>query len=88
MPVAQFQRDLYATVKNDPFLRQYPIFGVSESGAETDNVGLQFLAIPTGASALFPAGTRFADYANVHNYVIGNGHRMTTTRRGMPPTLR
>jgi hypothetical protein len=29
---------------------------------------LQFLTIPEGAGTLMPAGTRFADYANVHNY--------------------
>ena len=35
---------------------------------ESDNVGLQFLTIPTGASTVMPAGTKYADYANVHNY--------------------
>jgi hypothetical protein len=72
--VAEFQKALYAAAKSDPLLRRYPVFGPSETGAETDNVGLQFLKIPAGADALFPEGTRFADYANVHNYVIGNGH--------------
>jgi hypothetical protein len=38
-------------------------------GAETDNVGLQFLTIPRGAGTAMPIGTKFADYANVHNYV-------------------
>ncbi len=47
-------------------------FTVSEGGAETDNVGLQFLVVPSGASTLMPEGTRFSDYANVHNYVSGN----------------
>ncbi len=74
VPVAQFQKDLYAAAKADPVLRGYPVFGPSETGAETDNVGLQFLVVPPGAGALFPAGTRFADYANVHNYVSGNGN--------------
>ena len=73
LPVAGFQRDLYAAVAADPVLRHYPVFAPSETGAETDNVGLQFLTIPPGAATLFPAGTRFADFANVHNYVIGNG---------------
>ncbi|PMX02929.1 glycosyl hydrolase, partial [Pseudomonas sp. FW215-L1] len=57
----------------DPELQKYPVFHVSEGGAETDNVGLQFLAIPKGATTLLPAGTEFADYANVHNYVSANG---------------
>ena len=68
-PVAQFQKDLYQAVKSDPDLRKYPVFAVSEAGGETDNVGLQFLTIPAGAKAIFPEGTKFADYANPHNYV-------------------
>lgn len=69
MPVAEFQRDLYAKIKEDPDLHSYPVFGVSEVGAQTDNVGLQYLEIPKGSDALMPAGTRFADYANIHNYM-------------------
>ena len=68
-PVAQFQEALYGVVKSDPNLEKYPVFAVSEAGAEIDNVGLQFLTIPTGAGATFPDGTRYADYANPHNYV-------------------
>ncbi|MGH7042197.1 MAG: hypothetical protein ACREFY_08700 [Acetobacteraceae bacterium] len=74
VPVAQFQRDLYAAVKADPLLHRYPVFSPSETGAETDNAGLQFLVVPSGSNALFPAGTRFADFANAHNYVSGNGN--------------
>lgn len=74
VPVAQFQKDLYAAAKADPVLRQYPVFGPSETGAETDNAGLQFLVVPAGADALVPSGTRFADDVNVHNYVSGNGN--------------
>ena len=44
-PIAQFQEDLYRAVKSDPNLQHYPVFTVSEAGAETDNVGLQFLTI-------------------------------------------
>lgn len=69
LPVAAFQRDLYRGVKSDPILRKYPVWGISEEGAETDNVGLQFLTVPEGASALAPDGTRYADDANIHNYV-------------------
>ena len=69
MPVAEFQRDLYARVKADPALKNYPVYGVSEVGAQTDNCGLQFLTIPEGAATRMPAGTRYADYANAHNYM-------------------
>ena len=72
MPVAKFQRDLYRAVKSDAVLKRYPVFGASEMGAETDDVGLQFLTIPPGANCLMPNGTRYADYANVHNYVCGH----------------
>ncbi|WJR81421.1 glycosyl hydrolase [Bradyrhizobium sp. NP1] len=71
LPVAELQRDLYSAVKNDPELSRYPVFHVSEGGAETDNVGLQFLTIPAGAETLLAEGTGFADYANAHNYVSG-----------------
>jgi hypothetical protein len=75
LPVARLQRDLYKAVKQDPVLEQYPVFHVSEGGGEADNVGMQFLTIPKGAGTLMPDGTHFADYANPHNYVIGNCHR-------------
>jgi len=69
MPVVNLMRDLCQAVKNDPALRHYPVWSISEGGAETDNVGLQFLTIPQGADTLMPAGTKYADYANVHNYI-------------------
>jgi len=72
VPVAQAQRDLYAGVKGDATLGKVPVFSVSEDGAETDDVGLQFLVIPTGSGIAMPDGTKYADYANPHNYVIGN----------------
>lgn len=68
--VARLQRDLYAAVKGDSALRAYPVWSISEAGAQTDNMGLQFLTIPPGAGAAMPAGTRYADYANVHNYIF------------------
>ena len=37
---------LYNTVKNDPVLKKYPVWSISEAGAEADNVGLQFLTDP------------------------------------------
>ncbi|MGB0083899.1 MAG: glycosyl hydrolase [Rhodomicrobiaceae bacterium] len=89
LPVAQFQRDVYAAVKADAALKNFPIFSPSETGAETDNVGLQFLTIPAGAGALMPDGTKFADFANLHNYVIGNGNRYTDNQawNAADPTL-
>ena len=73
LAVAKLQRDLYKAVKGDPVLKKYPVWSISENGAEVDNVGLQFLTIPEGAGTLLPAGTRFADSANVHNYIYHPG---------------
>jgi hypothetical protein len=69
MAVAKLQRDLYQAVKRDPVLAKYPVWSISEPGAQRDNVGLQFLTIPPGAQTLMPDGTKYADYANVHNYI-------------------
>jgi hypothetical protein len=75
LPVAHLQRDLYAAVKADPTLSGIPVFHSSESGgSEPDNVGLQFLTIPPDAGTSMPVGTRYADYANTHNYVCGHSH--------------
>jgi len=73
LAVAKLQRDLYAAVKSDRVLSQYPVWSISEGGAESDNVGLQFLAIPAGAGCLMPDGTRYADSANCHNYMTHPG---------------
>jgi hypothetical protein len=88
-PVAEMQMDLYRSVKEDPLLRKYPVFHVSEGGGETDNVGLQFLTIPEGTEALFPAGTHYADYANPHNYVSGHGEHYDDNQawQAADPTL-
>jgi hypothetical protein len=70
IPVANWQRDFYSKVKSDPVLKRYPVFHSSEAGgSEPDNVGLQYLTIPAGAGTRMPDGTRYADYANVHNYI-------------------
>lgn len=72
LPIAKFQRDLYAAVKADTGLKGVPVFHSSEAGgSEPDNCGLQFLTIPAGAGTLMPDGTVYADYANTHNYVCG-----------------
>jgi len=70
LPIARFQADLYAAVKANPKLAGIPVFHSSEAGgSQPDNCGLQFLTIPKGAGCLMPDGTKFADYANTHNYV-------------------
>jgi hypothetical protein len=69
LPVSQLQNDLYKAVKTDAVLQNYPVWNISESGAQTDNVGLQFLIIPDSAKTKMPGGTRYADYANCHNYI-------------------
>jgi hypothetical protein len=69
LAVAKLQSALYQAVKSDPVLQRYPVWSISEGGAEKDNVGLQFLTIPEGADTLLPAGTKFADFANIHNYI-------------------
>jgi hypothetical protein len=70
LPVAKWQAAFYAAAKNDPVLKDYPVFASSEAGgSEPDNVGLQYLTIPDGAGTLMPDGTKFGDYANVHNYI-------------------
>ncbi len=74
LPVARLQRDLYQAVKNDPQLKEYPVWSLSENGAQTDNVGLQFLEIPKGAGTLMPDGTKYADFANCHNYIMHPSH--------------
>lgn len=68
LPIAQLQKDLYQAVKSDATLKKYPIWDLCENGAQTDNVGLQFLEIPKGAGTLMPDGTKYADFATCHNY--------------------
>lgn len=77
LPVAHFQRDLYAAVHAEPALAGVPVFHASEAGgSEPDNVGLQFLTIPAGAGIKMPDGTKYADYANTHNYVCGHNNKL------------
>jgi fibronectin type 3 domain-containing protein len=73
LPTADFQRDLYNAVKADAKLAGIPVFASAEAGgSEPNNCGLQFLTIPSGAGTLMPDGTKYADYANTHNYVCGS----------------
>jgi hypothetical protein len=70
LQLAHWQQAFYAKIKGDPALKNYPVFHSSEAGgSEPDNVGMQFLTIPPGAGTLMPDGTRYADFANVHNYI-------------------
>ena len=73
LPVAKYQANLYESVKAEPELAKYPVFGVSEVGGMVDNVGLQYLTIPEGANTMMLDGTRCADYFNIHNYVTHPG---------------
>jgi hypothetical protein len=76
-PVAALQRDLYAAVRAEPALAGIPVFHSSEAGgSEPDNVGLQFLTIPGDAGTAMPGGTKYADYANTHNYVCGHSSKL------------
>jgi hypothetical protein len=68
--VAKLHRDLYSAVKSDNLLKNYPVWALCENGAQTDNVGLQFLEIPKGAGTLMPDGTKYADFATCHNYFL------------------
>ena len=70
MPVAKLQRDLYKAVKEDPILKNVPVWSLCENGAQFDNSGLQYLTIPNGAGTLMPDGTKYADYACCHNYFV------------------
>lgn len=89
LAVASFQHDLYLAVKGDPVLKAYPVFHVSEGGAEVDDVGMQWLTIPARATTSLPPGTRYADYANPHNYVIGHcgGYVDNQAWQAADPTL-
>ena len=73
LPVGQLQSALYSAVKADSTLKSFPVFSISHNGGQTDNIGLQFLSIPSGSGLAMPDGTKYADYANMHNYAIWNG---------------
>ncbi|MFA7342760.1 MAG: hypothetical protein WC003_00515 [Terrimicrobiaceae bacterium] len=75
LPVAKWQRDFYAQATADAVLKDYPVFASSlAGGSEPNNVGLQYLTIPTPlpSGVLMPTGTKYADFANTHNYVSRN----------------
>ena len=68
--VARLHRDLYQAVKQDEVLRHYPVWATTESGAMTDNVGMQYIEVPHDDADVVAEfrGVRFADAANCHNY--------------------
>jgi hypothetical protein len=70
--VARLHRDLYQAVKQDEVLRHYPVWATTETGAMTDNVGMQYLEVPKDATDVAEEfrGVRFADVANCHNYFV------------------
>jgi hypothetical protein len=63
----------YSMVHSDPKLAGIAVWDMTEPGAEPDNQGLQFLTVPGGAGTIQAAGTRFADVANLHNYIQASG---------------
>jgi len=71
--LAESHANFYKLAKAQPELAQYPIWGISEVGAEVDNVGLQFCTIPPGAGCLLPEGTTFCDALCCHNYFRHGG---------------
>jgi predicted small integral membrane protein len=75
LPCAQYMSAEYAMVKGDPMLAGMQVWDQTEPGAEPDNTGLQFLTVPSGQGTIESAGTVFADVANLHNYVMGNGQK-------------
>lgn len=68
--VARLHRDLYNAVKSDSTLAKYPVWSTTETGAMTDNVGLQYLSVPSNDKRVKEEfrGVTFADIANCHNY--------------------
>jgi hypothetical protein len=65
-----YMKDLYAMVHSA--FAGMPLWGMSEVGSENEDDGLQFLTVPAGTGTLND-GVTFADGANAHNYVAGNG---------------
>jgi len=79
LPTAWTQRDLYSAVKSNPTLSDYDVFSASTAaGSQPNNCGLQYLTIPTPlpSGVLLPAGTQYADFANMHNYVCSGSPQL------------
>jgi len=82
VPVANFQADLYAAVKGNPRLMNYPVFHVSEGGAEYDNVGLQYLTIPSGAGCTLQMAPNTQITRILTTMPLATAETGSTTRRG------
>ncbi|MDR0505748.1 MAG: hypothetical protein LBH32_02865 [Dysgonamonadaceae bacterium] len=70
--LARYHRDMYSAIQADPVLKNYPVWTLTCTGAENDNMGLQFISVPSDAMAVDAEfrGVTFADYANCHNYFV------------------
>ena len=67
--VAAFQKDWYAALKADPIMGALPVWSATQVGAQTPNVGLQYIKVPEGGGgSTAKGGTVFADVYNVHSY--------------------
>src|ERR1700761_8767848 len=75
-PVARCQKAIYRAAKDNASLHNYPVFSASDVGAQPEDFGLQYLSIPQGAMTAMPDGTKYADYANVHNYVSSTNRNL------------
>ena len=71
-PVADYQQYFYSQIKANSTLKSYPVWNISLGGWEPNDVGLQWLTIPSSppdaATLTMPVGTVYADYANIHAY--------------------
>lgn len=63
--VATADNAYYTAIKADSQVGTLPTWSATTIGSETPNVGMQFLTIPTGTAATFPAGTKYADAYNI-----------------------
>ena len=75
VPIAKMQAELYRRVKEDDILgtnkHNIPVWNLSQNGSCGQNVGVQYLVIPDTITNLpMPAGTKYADYTNIHNYFV------------------
>lgn len=64
--VATADAAYYTAIKGDTQVGTLPTWSATDIGSETPNVGMQYLTIPTGTAATFPAGTNYANAYNIH----------------------
>lgn len=70
LPVAQYMADYITAIKTTPSLQNLPLYGVSRAGGEPNNVGLQYVTVPTPlpSGVLMPAGSTVAGALTDHVY--------------------